>query len=266
MRSASMPKTLCVPTFSGRAQGCLPARTRARSQRHQPAGQRRRQQRGELGHAGLEVVVDLQQVVVAGLDFALDALPARGAALEVGDPHDVVERHPQRQPARHLARGGEAVRARGVGGALGRAAPAAGAAGRARRRPGPGTRACGHGRGRACRARSGGKAPACHCGLDPQSMPARASVAAPASPVRARPARRSPACARACAHDARRPARSRAGWPPPPLPPRPHHRFVVLAREREQPAAGDRAQHHGADDRAGLLARPRPCRTRGARG
>ena len=32
VRSATMPKTLCVPIFNGMAQGCLPLRTRLRSQ------------------------------------------------------------------------------------------------------------------------------------------------------------------------------------------------------------------------------------------
>ena len=86
---------------------------------HQPGGQRRGQQRGEFRNAGLEVVVDLEQVVLAGLDFALDPLPASGPALEVRDPHDVVEGHPQRQPACHFTRGGEIAHARRVGGAFG---------------------------------------------------------------------------------------------------------------------------------------------------
>ena len=51
-------------------------------------------------------------------------------------------------------------------------------------------------------------------------------------------------------HDLERPAQIRAGWPPRPCRRRAHHGFVVLARERKQAAAGDRAQHHGADHRA----------------
>jgi hypothetical protein len=72
-----------------------------------PSGQRlrefRRQQRGDFGDTRLEMVVDPQQLAVRDLDLATDALAPRCAALEVGDPHDVVERHPEREVARGLA-------------------------------------------------------------------------------------------------------------------------------------------------------------------
>jgi hypothetical protein len=96
---------------AARHAGAVPA-----LQAHGPA---RRQQGGELGHAGLEVVVDPEQVALGGLDLALHAGPAAGAALEVGHAHDVVKRHPQRQPARHLVGGGVAAGAGRVGLLLG---------------------------------------------------------------------------------------------------------------------------------------------------
>ena len=63
---------------------------------------------------------------------------------------------------------------------------------------------------------------------------------------------RTPARSARMADDVEGRARSRAGWPRRRLPPLAHHRLVVLARERQQAAAGDRAQHHRADHRAGF--------------
>ena len=85
----------------------------------QRTGQPRRQECGELRHAGLEVVVDAQQLAVAQLHLALHALHPAGAALQLRHAHDVVEGHPQRQPSRSLARRRPAVRALRVGAALG---------------------------------------------------------------------------------------------------------------------------------------------------
>jgi hypothetical protein len=65
-----MPMMLCVPIFSGSAQGNRPRHAGAvpALQAHGPA---RGQQGGELGHAGLEVVVHPEQVALGGLDLAL---------------------------------------------------------------------------------------------------------------------------------------------------------------------------------------------------
>ena len=61
-----------------------------------------RQQRRELGHAGLEVVDQLQDLVVARRDLALHAREPAARQLQRRHLHDVVEGHPQRQPALHL--------------------------------------------------------------------------------------------------------------------------------------------------------------------
>ena len=88
-----------------------------------PAGQRLgqppRQQGRHFGHARLEVVVHPQQLAVADLDLATDPLAPRGPALEVGDPHDVVERHPEREVACRLAGDRTAARAGRVARPLG---------------------------------------------------------------------------------------------------------------------------------------------------
>ena len=52
----------------------------------QGIGPARRQQRGKLGHAGLEMVVDAQQVTVGRTHLALHPLPAAGPAFEIGHP------------------------------------------------------------------------------------------------------------------------------------------------------------------------------------
>ena len=68
-----------------------------------------------------------------GRNFAAHARETAGAALETGDAHDVVERHPQREEARRLAGQRMAVRRRRIGDALGGQRPAHAARGRDRR-------------------------------------------------------------------------------------------------------------------------------------
>ena len=65
------------------------------------------------------MVIHLEQIVVTQLDLALDPLPALCPALQVGHPHDVVKRHPQCEPARHLQGDRIVVGASRVGRTLG---------------------------------------------------------------------------------------------------------------------------------------------------
>ena len=158
VRSDSMPNTEWRADLQRQRPGRLALAHALRSQAITRCGQRRRQQRRELGHAGLEVVVDLQHVVVAGLHLAAArAASAAGAALEVGHAHDVVEGHPQRQPARHLARGGEAVGAGRVGRAFGRQHRLQALDVERRRSRRPGSRAGARSRARASSCTGGGK-------------------------------------------------------------------------------------------------------------
>jgi hypothetical protein len=90
-----------------------------RAHRVRAAGARgHQQQAGDLRHAGLEMVDDLHDLVVARAHLAAHARMA-GAQLQLGDAHDVVEGHPQRQPARRFQRCREAGCAGGIGSAFG---------------------------------------------------------------------------------------------------------------------------------------------------
>ena len=100
-----MPNTVCVPTLSGRDHGLAPPAVRAASQPVKRSAQRaRRQQPGELGHARLEVVVHLEQIALARLHLALHPRAPRRHGLELRHAHDVVKRHPERQPTRGFVR------------------------------------------------------------------------------------------------------------------------------------------------------------------
>ncbi len=65
------------------------------------------------------MVVDLDDLVVARADLAPHAQAAARAQLQLGHAHDVVEGHPQREPACGLARRRMAVRSRRIAGTLG---------------------------------------------------------------------------------------------------------------------------------------------------
>ena len=101
------------------AQAGSPRARAARIALEQPARQGIRQQAGDLRHAGLEVVDDLHDLVVARPPRGAHARMAAGAQLQLGDAHDVVEGHPQRQPACCFQRCREAGCAGGIGSALG---------------------------------------------------------------------------------------------------------------------------------------------------
>ena len=107
-------------SLSGRAKGACAARDAAPVPAPQRGGEARRQQRRELRHAGLEVVVRRAAARRRARRPRGARARAAGAALQLGDAHDVVEGHPQREPARGLARRRMAVRAVAVAHALGR--------------------------------------------------------------------------------------------------------------------------------------------------
>ena len=194
--------TVCVPSFSGSAQGSQPARHAARGPSAVSAlRQRCRQQRGELGHAGLEVVEDLDDLVVARRHLAPHALPCGWRAQLQRRPPARCRRRPS------TARASAPSRAWWRSRACRRDRPRVRRRARARRRshvqrrrrPRPGSRRGARGRARANSCTGAGK---------------RARSAAGSGRRRATEA---PACTAACARCAlrppRRPPRSRAGSP-----------------------------------------------------
>ena len=259
--ATSSPARRAAPACRRRC-GCRSsaAAPRRRAARHAPAvpGQQRvrerhGQQRRELRHARLEVVVHLQQVVVAAFTSPCTRVQ-REARLLRSATRTMSSKAIHSASQRAISRvDGEAVRAVRVGLALGGEHGLQALGGRGRRRPRPGSRASGvaegehlvHlrrervGHGAAARRNARGRGRAA-----PGSAPAGAAV-----PLR---------------HDLEG-LRNRAGSPPRPCRP-PSPRFVVLAPERNRPLPAIAPSITALTTVPASGAPRAPCRTPGARG
>ena len=77
------------------------------------------QQSGKLWHAGLEMVIHLEQIIRPSSHLFDHPFQPGRSTFQISHPNDVVKRHPQGHPARHLARDRPSMHGAGIAGGLG---------------------------------------------------------------------------------------------------------------------------------------------------